>query len=125
MDAEAVAEWLDRYVEAWRTYDAKLIGELFSENAEYRYHPSDEPIRGRKAIIASWVENADDPGTYEASYRPAAVDGDMAVATGTSTYFDAPGGKVVRVYDNCYLMRFDREGRCREFTEWDVKRPST
>jgi len=27
------------------------------------------------------------------------------------------------VYDNCFVMRFDAAGRCREFTEWYVRRP--
>jgi hypothetical protein len=29
----------------------------------------------------------------------------------------------VRAYDNCFVMRFDSDGRCREFTEWYMKRP--
>ena len=29
-----------------------------------------------------------------------------------------------KVYDNCFVMRFDADGRCREFTEWYVKRPA-
>ena len=28
-----------------------------------------------------------------------------------------------KVYDNCFVMAFDAEGRCREFTEWYVERP--
>jgi hypothetical protein len=26
-------------------------------------------------------------------------------------------------YDNCFVMRFDAAGQCREFTEWYVERP--
>ena len=29
-----------------------------------------------------------------------------------------------KVYDNCFVMRFDGDGRCREFTEWFMKRPA-
>jgi hypothetical protein len=32
-------------------------------------------------------------------------------------------GLEVRIYDNCFVMRFDSEGRCREFTEYYVRRP--
>jgi ketosteroid isomerase-like protein len=124
IDPELVARWLDRYVDAWLSYDAKRIGELFTEDAEYRFHPYDEPKRGRKAIVQSWLEDADEPGTYEASYRPVAIDGDVAVAIGTSTYRNSPGGRVIRVYDNCFVIRFDEAGRCREFTEYYVKRPA-
>jgi len=65
----------------------------------------------------------DEQGTYDASYRAVAVDGDVAVATGSSTYRSGPGGPVAKVFDNCFVMRFDAEGRCREFTEWYVERP--
>lgn len=65
----------------------------------------------------------DPPGTYEAHYSPVAVDGDAVVATGTSEYRDEPGGPVVRSYANCFVMRFDHEGRCRDFTEYYSRCP--
>jgi len=40
--------WLDDYVAAWRSYDPEAIGALFSEDAEYRYHPG-TPIRCKVA----------------------------------------------------------------------------
>jgi ketosteroid isomerase-like protein len=126
-----VQGWLDRYVDAWLTYDPEAIGDLFSTDVEYRYHPYDEPVVGREAVVASWLgetsedgsSSRDAPGTYEASYAPVAVDGDVAVATGTSSYRDEPGGPFTKVFHNCYLMRFDADGRCREFTEFYVRQP--
>ena len=44
------------------------------------------------------------------------------VATGVSTYFDA-GGKPDRVYDNVFVMEFDKDGRCASFIEWFRQRP--
>ena len=52
-----------------------------------------------------------------------AVDGDTVVATGTSSYRDEAGGPVVRTYDNCFVIRFDDEGRCCDFTEYYIRRP--
>ena len=126
-----VDRWLAEYIEAWRTGESERIAALFSADAEYRYHPYDEPLRGRDAIVSSWLgeddpEGAatpDQPGTWEADYRAVAVDGDVAVAVGSTTYRAEPGGAVDRVYDNCFVMRFDSDRRCREFTEWYVKRP--
>jgi hypothetical protein len=115
MTHDDFARWLDAYVEAWRTYDPAAIGALFSEDAQYRYHPwDDDPVVGREAIVADWLANRDDPGAWEAEYTPFAVDGDRAVATGTSRYDDADGK---RTYHNVFLCRFDAEGRCREYTE--------
>lgn len=124
MDRDAVDRWLARYVEAWRTYDRERIGALFSADAQYRYHPYDEWIRGREAIVGSWLgETRDRPGTWEAEYRTIANDGDVAVAVGTTTYLVEAGGPIDREYDNCFVLKFDAEGRCSEFTEWYAKRP--
>jgi ketosteroid isomerase-like protein len=121
-----VQRWLDDYVAAWKSYDREAIAALFSPDVEYRYHPYDEPVRGREAVAAAWLgegnsdvaSTRDEPDTYDASYRPVAVDGDVAVAVGASTYTDPP-----TVYDNCYVLRFDADGRCSEFTEFFMKRP--
>jgi hypothetical protein len=132
MDHGTTKEWLDRYVAAWISYDPKAIGDLFTDDVSYRYHPSDEPTIGRDAVVASWlgestaqeVSSRDAPGTYEAAYAPVAIEDDVVVAIGTSTYYTAPGGPVDAIYDNCFLMRFDASGRCSDFTEYYVKRPS-
>ena len=131
MDRETAQEWLDRYVDAWLSYDPDDIAALFATDVAYRYHPYDEPIVGRDAVVASWLGESgsddastrDAPGTYEAHYAPVAVDGDTVVATGASRYRERPGGPVVRTYENCFVMRFDGEGLCREFTEYFIRRP--
>src|SRR4026208_1848162 len=112
MDHQNAQAWLDRYVAAWLSYDRDDIALLFSEDVRYRYHPYDEPIVGRDAVVASWLgEDAsgtastrDAPGTDEADCAPVAVDGDTVVATGTSSYRDIPDGPVVRTYANCFVM---------------------
>ncbi len=132
MTPDEVQRWLDAYLDAWKTYDRPAIEALFSEDVAYRYHPYDDPITGRDAVVASWLGDGqhagastrDEPGTYAGSYRPVAVDGDVAVAVGMSTYSERPGGPVTTTYDNCWVIRFDGEGRCREFTEWYMKRPA-
>jgi hypothetical protein len=132
-DRGSVQRWLDDYVSAWKTYDREQIAALFSDHVEYRFHPYDEPVRGRDAVVAAWLGEGDDeaaserdaPGTYDAEYAPLAVDGDIAVAKGASTYTSEPGGPVTAVYDNCFLIRFDAEGRCAAFTEYFMKRPQS
>jgi hypothetical protein len=129
---EHVQQWLDDYAHAWETYDEADIAPLFSENAEYRWHPADEPEQGRDAIVFAWVNpggNASDrdaPGTYKGEYRTYAVDGNRAVAIGTSTYWkDASRSEVERIYYNNWLLEFDDEGKCSSFTEyWMLPRGS-
>ena len=131
MDVESAQDWLDRYVAAWLSYDPDDVAALFSEDIAYRYHPYDEPIVGREAVVAAWLaedgqdgsSSRDAPGTYEARYSPIAIDGDTVVATGSSRYRDDADGPVVRIYENCFIRRFDGNGRCREFTEYYIRRP--
>jgi ketosteroid isomerase-like protein len=131
MTRDDVDRWLADYVAAWKSYDPEAIGALFAEDVEYRYHPYDEPVRGRDAVVEAWVGESDHEGassrdaegTYDGSYRTIAVDGDVAVATGESQYSEERGGPIVQGWDNCFVMRFDPEGRCREFTEWFIERP--
>jgi ketosteroid isomerase-like protein len=132
MDRAAVDRWLSDYVEAWKSYDRDQIEALFAEDVTYRYHPYDDPVTGRDAVVESWLGDGatvgastrDEEGTYDATYQAVAVEGDMAVATGSSSYRAEPGGPVVKVFDNCFVMSFDSGGRCRDFTEWFIQRPS-
>ena len=121
MNRDDVDRWLARYVAAWKSYDRSEIEALFSADAQYRYHPWDEPVVGAAAIADDWLADQDEPGRFDASYECYAADGDRAVAVGSSTYFDAGGG-VEKVFDNAYVLRFDADGRCSAFTEWFMRR---
>ena len=123
-----VQAWLDRYVEAWASYDAARIGDLFSADATYRYHAGDDPVVGRAAIVADWLSPGGDPagrdapGSWRAHYEPFLVLGGRAVAIGTSDY-DATDAHPARIYDNCWLLEFDADGRCSSFVEYYNRRP--
>ena len=132
--------WLDRYVAAWGSWDETAIGDLFSPDAEYRYHPGDAPFVGRAAIVESWLNpsgvagaSRDEPGTWEARYTPWLIGERRAVATGTSRFWtDATRSTPLGAWDNCFLLEFDEDGRCRSYTEFsnqrdgpDVHEPST
>jgi ketosteroid isomerase-like protein len=128
VDEAAVTRWLTDYVAAWQSYDRDSIAELFSEDATYRYHPWDELddiARGRDAIVASWLDEPDEQGSWTAEYRPWIVEGDRAVAVGVSRYLAAGGRTIEREYHNVFLLEFDSDGRCREFTELYVLRPGS
>lgn len=118
MDHGTFQDWLDRYIDAWRTGDPDQIGDLFASNARYVYGPFQEPVVGREAIVASWTAEPDAPGSWEAEYAPLAVDGEVAVATGESRYTDG------RTFSNIFVCRFDADGRCTEFREWFIERPA-
>jgi ketosteroid isomerase-like protein len=116
MTHDDASRWLEGYIDAWRSYDATAIGALFAEDAEYRYHPWDEPLRGRDAIVEDWLDQRDEPGTWDAEYAPWAVEGSRLVATGTSRY-KAVDGQPARTFHNVFLVELDGDGRATSFTE--------
>ena len=121
MERAAVVDWLKAYVHAWETYSPDAIGDLFTEDASYSFHPYDAPVIGRQAIVDAWLKEPDVPGTFEANYKPIAVDGDVAVVNGRSRYFkDSSRTEPTKEWDNLFVIEFDEVGRCRSFREWYV-----
>jgi ketosteroid isomerase-like protein len=55
MEKPDVDRWLDAYVRAWKSYDPDEIRDLFAADIEYRYHPHDDPVKGRDAVVESWL----------------------------------------------------------------------
>jgi ketosteroid isomerase-like protein len=127
IDTGTVQRWLDAYSHAWITYDPGEIGALFSEDAEYRYHPweqGDDVLRGRDQIVTNWLENRDRAGTYRGEYRPLLVHDDQAIAVGVSSYYnDETQTTLKHAYHNLWVLNFSADGQCRSFTEWYMEAP--
>ncbi len=121
MDRQAFQGWLDRYVEAWKSYDEQAIGDLFSENVEYRYHPQDDatkrPRRGRQGLDR-------EQGRRRHVRREVRARGDrrrhVRRARLRASYFDEQG-KLRDEYMNVYFIKFDGDGRATEFTEYWIQ----
>ena len=125
----SVQAWLDRYVEAWQTYDPASVEDLFAEDAEYRYHPWDEP-RPRAAPRSSddWLNPG---GNAEAATSPAPGGPTTSRSRSTAT---APSRSVSRStsrrqpvtedrhYWNGWTIEFDDAGRCTNFIEYYMRR---
>ena len=97
MRREDVQVWLDRYIAAWSNYDETAIGDLFADEAEYRYQPWADPVVGRAAIVADWLSNKDEPGTWAAHYDVWSFDGERADGIGESRYTNPDGS--FRIYE--------------------------
>ena len=116
IDPERLAAWMAAYVTAWGSNDTGHIAALFAEDATYRTEPHAKPWRGRDTIVRRWLDRRDEPGETTFRWELVALDGDLAVVQGETTYPD-------RVYDNLWLVRLDEHGACTEFTEWWMQRP--
>lgn len=109
-------KWLKNYVKAWKNNDPEAIGELFTKSAVYSTGPFDKPWNGREAIIAGWVAIGDQPGDWSFKYEVLVVDGYLGVMHGTTIY------KGAGTFSNIWLIRLSKEGRCKEFREWFVRK---
>jgi hypothetical protein len=122
MDRAGFHGWLQRYIDAWRLNDPIAIGDLFSPDVRYAYDPFDEAIVGRAALVADWLREPDEPGSWTADYDVLAIDGDVYVAHGRTSYLTDDRRAVDREFANIFVCRFDDDDRCREFTEWYMRR---
>ena len=84
--------------------------------------PWEEPTRGRQAVVDAWLAHKDPPGSWQASWEPVALEGDVAVTRGVSRYFEADGPPK-RTYHNVWILRFDAWGRCSSYTDWFMPEP--
>jgi ketosteroid isomerase-like protein len=123
LSRDQFAAWLERYIEAWRSNDPADIGDLFSEDVIYSQSGGHTAIEGREAVVKDWLEEAYAPGeSWEASYEPLAIEGQVHVAVGSTRYLRDSGER--DEYSNVFICRFDEDGRCHDLKEWYMKAPS-
>ncbi len=116
-DWDDVTEWMDRYRKAWTTNAPEDIRALFTDDAEYRYHPWDEPTSGVDAIVDSWLDSRDEPGDWTFVWHPIAHDGGTAVIEGRTAYRNG------KTYRNLWVIELAQDGRASGFTEWYMTEP--
>lgn len=115
--ASAGADWVAQYVAAWESNDPEQIGALFSDDAAYLTAPDAEPRRGREQIVAGWLEDRDEPGTWSFDWKILHEDEGFVVVQGRTEY---PAEKD---YLNLWIIQLDADGRATEYTEWYMPRP--
>jgi hypothetical protein len=117
MDKNHVETWLAGYQRAWNSNDPQEIGALFSAGAAYYTGPFDQPWVGREAIVSGWLERKDEPGSFNFRYQILCAGEDQGVVRGWTQYFNPD-----REYSNIWVIQFDEQGLCKEFTEWWMRR---
>ncbi len=122
-DSATVSNWVTAYRKAWGTNADADIRALFTEDGEYLFGPSEAPVRGVDAIIATWISRAEGPDDTTFSWELLALDGDLAFVQGKVDYTDG------QLFDNLWVIRLapagDNAGRATSFTEWWMKRPGS
>ena len=108
----AARAWLDGYLRAWASNDPDDIRAVFAPEAVYRYEPWTTVVTGQDAIVASWLDRRDEPGTYRFEGDVTAVDGRRAIVEGVTRYDSGT------VYSNLWVIDLAEDGRAEAFTEW-------
>jgi len=116
--ADAFADWLRRYGEAWTAGDPAAAVALFSDDAAYHETPFGPPMVGSEAIRRYWTDGARD-GQREVRFaaQPLAVSGDSGHARWQASFVRMASGALVEL-DGVLAASFAAGGRCREFREW-------
>lgn len=117
MNQAAVRAWVEGYRRAWERNDPRAIGALFTDDATYAATPFREPVRGREAIVEDWLASRDEPGETTFHWETVAIDGDVAVVRGHTTYADPP-----TEYRTIWTLHLTADGRCTAFAEWWMER---
>ncbi len=116
-EADRLLGWVATYERAWRSPGTELLGELFTEDAEYLATPYDDPVVGLDPIRTFWDEERDGPDeVFTMSAEVVAASGDTGVAKVLVRY----GEPVRQEYLDLWVVRFaaDGSGRAARFEEW-------
>jgi ketosteroid isomerase-like protein len=108
----AARRWIEAYLAAWSSNDPEDIRALFTEDAVYRTDPWVSPWEGAEAIVAGWLERADEADTFSFTWEVSGIDGARAFIQGETRYREGP------TYSNLWVIDLDEQGRAGAFTEW-------
>ena len=122
IDRQTIHTWIEGYQRAWQTDDRQMIGRLFAEDARYFLTPFDDPWQGRAAIVERFRKEPEPTERWTFRYEVQAVEGLTAIIRGWTHYLDETTGAPGPEFSNTWLVKFDADARCCEFTEWYMRR---
>ena len=114
--SDRLDQWMDAYVEAWTSNDPDDIAVLFSDDAVYDPQTADGEMHGHREIVEWWQGIGDHPDNWDFEWLLLVETDDLAVITATTRYFDPAAS-----YRNLFVIKFDEDGLCRDFTEWYIE----
>ena len=112
MDRADVMRWVERYELTWRDEDLDAVGDLFTDDAQYRPSPYEDSLVGLDAIRDMWID--EDGEAFAMTAQLVAVEGDVAVVRVEVRY----GDPVRQEYRDLWVLRFAPDGRVEDFEEW-------
>ncbi len=108
---------LEAYKRAWERRDPNLAVSLFSEDAEYREDPFEEPMRGSNAIRAYWNTAAATQVNMEFDAERIWVVGRAVLASWHAAYTRRSDAQRVRLR-GFMTLELNERGKVFRFREW-------
>ncbi|HEY5890165.1 MAG TPA: nuclear transport factor 2 family protein [Acidimicrobiia bacterium] len=114
--SERLNSWMDGYLDAWASNDPDAIAALFTDDAVYDPQTASGEWDGIDSIIENWLDIGDDPDNWDFQWLPIVETDDLAVIVGKTHYHNP-----AMIYRNLFVIRFDSDFRCTDFTEWYIE----
>lgn len=115
MTHDEVQNWLDAYVDAWRSSGTAKLAGIFAETISYSLSPWKSPLHGLAALKTFWQKARSGPDeVFELHSRIIAIEDKTAVVRVEVTYAnDTPSQ-----WRDLWILQFDANGLCVAFEEW-------
>jgi hypothetical protein len=115
MTRDDVQQWIDRYVDAWRSSGTAKLAGIFSDNIAYSLSPWRPALQGLSELEKHWERSRSGPDEeFELHNKIVAIDGKTAVVRVEVDYAnDDPAH-----WRDLWIVTFDDNGLCCRFEEW-------
>lgn len=110
-----VKNWIERYVEAWRSSDASKLADAFSEHVSYKVSPWKPALKGLSELEKFWRQARSGPDeAFELQSSIIAIENKTAVVRINVAYAnDTPSH-----WRDLWIITFNERGLCERFEEW-------
>jgi ketosteroid isomerase-like protein len=123
IDYAAGGELLERYGQAWETFDGDAWVDLFTDEAEYHGDPFGAPLVGHNALRAFLLESARTQRDVDFTVERHWVSGSTVLAAWHASWTDRGDGRVVR-WAGFLTAEVESDGRIGRFREWALEGPA-
>jgi ketosteroid isomerase-like protein len=117
LDQASAGDLLERYGNAWATFDGDAWVDLFTEDIEYHEDPFEPPMVGHNALRAYLLEAAEAQQQVEFTIERHWVSGPTVLAAWHASYVRRTSRARVRLA-GFMTMEVAADGRIARFREW-------
>jgi hypothetical protein len=115
---EHVADWIDKYVRAWRSPGTLILKDIFAPGATYSVSPWKPDLNGHPNIDVFWEEERNGPDEqFTIEHEVVAIENNTAVVHVFVEYI----GERKSSWKDLWILIFDDNGLCASYEEWPFR----